>query len=147
MSPVLTSCEPSDGSVHFAYFPKENIAYTTVTHRYREGDLDSGYSMELKVGIGTPTDFASIPRILWIFWPKFGRWVRAALFHDESYRKQNISRRKADANFLEMMAEDGVDWWSRHCLWAGVRIGGGYFWRKQAKRNAAAKAAQEDEDA
>lgn len=147
MSPVLISCEPVDGSLHFAYYPRSNAAYTTVVHRYRIGGIESGYSVEITIRPGTPTDFASIPRLFWMLWPKFGPWARAALYHDEAYRSQNMTRRQADTFFIDMMAEDGVSWWNRHCLWLGVRIGGGYFWRKQAKLNAAAQRAKETDNA
>lgn len=140
MSPVLTYFEPIDGSVNFKYFPRENTAYTLGTHRYREGSLGSGYSMELVIPPNTPTDFASIPRCFWWLWPKFGRWNRAALFHDEAYRRQNMKRRRADSIFIDMMEGDGVGWFSRHCLWAAVRCFGWYFWLKQKRKNEEEKA-------
>lgn len=136
MSPVLISCEPVDGSVHFAYYPRTNTAYTTVPHRYRIGDIEMGVSIDLSIRPGTPTDFASVPRPFWVLWPKFGPWARAALYHDEAYRAQRMTRRQADTFFIDMMEQDGVGFLSRHCLWLAVRCFGWIYWNRQARKNA-----------
>lgn len=146
MSPVITSYDPVDGSLHIAYVARENRAYTTIVHRYRSGNDADGVVIQVAVPMGEPTDFASIPRCLWWLWPKLGPWGFAALIHDRLYRIQPCSRAQADAILLAIMSDFEIGWFDRYGIWLGVRIGGGYFWRKQAKRNAAAKAAQEPED-
>lgn len=81
---------------------------------------------------GFITDFASIPRILWIFLPPWGKYSRAAIIHDYLcillyYNKPNqfaINRAKADRIFLEAMEVSGVTTITRYILYLGVRIGG-----------------------
>jgi hypothetical protein len=65
----------------------------------------------LKVPRGFVTDFASVPRLFWSFFPPIGRYGYAALFHDYVYWLQEISRAEADAVFRDTMKELGVPPW------------------------------------
>ncbi len=81
---------------------------------------------------GFKTDFASIPRLLWwIFPPATGKHRRAAVVHDYLYRYQELPRKQSDDAFLELMFNDGVNWFSRYIIYLGVRIGGWYAWNKR----------------
>jgi hypothetical protein len=84
-------------------------------------------------------DGASIPRFFWrvIGSPFVGRYRSAALLHDALYSAEIYSRRKCDHLFLVAMANDGVVWWRRNAMWAAVRIGGGFVWRKHTAQSVA----------
>ena len=63
-------------------------------------ETDIGY--KITVPAGFVTDLASIPRPLWVLWPPFGKYTRAAVIHDwlyDMHRKggKHYSRCYADA--------------------------------------------------
>ncbi len=77
------------------------------------------------VPAGYQTDFASVPRLPFLFM-LFGDTSHApAVGHDWLYQNQVVSRSKADAVFREALKADGAGWLRRHAMWLGVRIGGG----------------------
>lgn len=79
----------------------------------------------VRVPAGCETDFASIPRPLWNLLPPTGRYGKAAVVHDFLYRTHGeATRPQADRVFLEGMDVLGVDWFTRHLMYAGVRVGG-----------------------
>lgn len=75
-------------------------------------------------------DLASIPRILHVVLPKIGNHDKAAVGHDWLYRYQTCTRKEADQFFLAGMKDQGVSWWRRRAMYAGVRIGGWVTWNK-----------------
>ena len=53
----------------------------------------------IEVAEGFETDFASVPRLLWVVLPKWGKYGNAAMVHDWLYWKQDRSRLKQMAFF------------------------------------------------
>ena len=91
------------------------------------------YSSELlgrkvTVPAGFVTDFASVPRLPFIYWFAGDTAKAPAVLHDWFYRTntEDITRATADALLAEAMEVRGY-WKIRSWLmWAGVRIGG--YW-------------------
>jgi hypothetical protein len=90
------------------------------------GSEDSEKTVDVPAGFAT--DFASVPCILWIVLPKWGKYGNAAVIHDYLYYEQSTSRLTADNIFLEGMMVLDVPRWKRYCLYSGVRIGGWWAW-------------------
>lgn len=86
------------------------------------------YSHRLQRSIAVPegfeTDFASVPRLPFVYWLAGGKATKAAVVHDYLYRKSGVSRADADAIFAEAMQASGQPGWRRGLMWAGLRIGG-----------------------
>ena len=68
---------------------------------YDIGEEGSGNT--INVPIGFMTDFASIPRPLWAFLPRWGKYGNAAVIHDYCYWEQSRTRKEADDIFREAM--------------------------------------------
>ena len=77
---------------------------------------------------GFVTDFASVPRALWSIFPPFGRYSKAAVFHDWLYREDIMDRDKADKAFLDCMEHLRVPPSQRWAMYAGLRLGGWKAW-------------------
>lgn len=127
---------PTGGYVYGRYCVRTATFETLGTHYY------TGPVGAVAVPNGRQTDFASIPRLLRWKYDKVGPYLRAAMYHDELYREQLGSRAVADALFLEWMRDDGVDLLTRWTLYAGVRLGGWWFWRKAGRLKAEREAMQ-----
>jgi hypothetical protein len=85
-------------------------------------------SREIIIPAGFITDFASVPRLPFIYWFTGGKAHAPAAIHDWFYRTntEDITRATADALLAEAMEARGywkIRTWS---MWAGVRIGG--YW-------------------
>lgn len=88
------------------------------------------YSDKLQRSLAVPpgfvTDFASVPRLPFVYWLLGGRASKAAVVHDYLYRKNaGVSRADADAIFVEAMQASGQAPWRQRLMWRGLRIGGG----------------------
>ena len=82
--------------------------------------------VRVRVPAGFTTDFASVPRFLWWWFPPSGRHSKSAVTHDYLYcQASGCSRWLADALFREAMAQDGVGWWKRTAMYYAVRLFGG----------------------
>ncbi|MFQ5792961.1 MAG: DUF1353 domain-containing protein, partial [Acidobacteriota bacterium] len=89
----------------------------------------------IEVPVGFQTDFASIPRVFWIFLPKWGTYGNASVIHDWLYWEQSRLRSKADAIFREAMGVLGVRAAVRQVMYWAVRSFGCLAWyRNQADR-------------
>ena len=82
---------------------------------------------------GFVTDFASVPRIFWTFFPKHGEYTRAAIVHDFLYWQQRCTREQADELFDILMDDSDVDSTTRFTIYAAVRVWGGDAWGENAK--------------
>ncbi|QYR65715.1 DUF1353 domain-containing protein [Fusobacterium animalis] len=85
---------------------------------------------------GFITDLASVPRILWIFFPPFGKYTRAAIIHDYLYSELNdtfINRYWADKIFIFIMKEHGVSAYKRVSMYRAVRMFGEPSWKRKIK--------------
>ena len=83
----------------------------------------------VNVPIGFHTDFASIPRLLWAIFPRWGKYGNAAVVHDWLYCDQPRSRREADDIFLEAMEVLEVPSWKKYFIYYAVRWFGSFAWR------------------
>lgn len=91
---------------------------------------------EWHVRSGFQTDFASVPR--WI--PGLFRLAfrgaletaHAAILHDWLYYTAAAgTRARSDALFYEALRATGESWLGANALWAGVRAGGWFGWRRR----------------
>jgi len=83
---------------------------------------------------GFTTDLASVPRVLWVFFPPFGKYTRAAIVHDYLYSELNdtgINRYWADKIFYHIMQELGVAGYKRAPMYQAVRMFGEPAWKKK----------------
>lgn len=108
---------------------------------YRTGDGDGELII---VHPGMVTDLASIPRLVWSFYPPDGPWVKGAVIHDFLYatrgtgnwkthtggitRARPYSRAEADGILREAMFDRGVGVVERTVIWLAVRLGGWGGW-------------------
>ena len=76
------------------------------------------------VPAGFVTDFASVPRLPFVYWLTAGVAVRAAVIHDYLYRSGSASRKDADKVFAEAMEVTGQAAWRRGLMYAGLRLFG-----------------------
>lgn len=98
-------------------------------------DKDAGFPELLRVPDGFVTDFASVPRIFWRLIPPTGDHGPACVLHDWLYSRKHYDgidwrhdRRYADALFYEALG-DGFP--LRWLLWAAVRLGGWWAYRRK----------------
>lgn len=86
----------------------------------------------VEVPAGFVTDFASVPRALWPLVPKIGPYNMAAVVHDWLYREhpRGWTRAQADAVFYDLMIEDGVSKLRAATMYAAVRAGAWWAWRR-----------------
>lgn len=97
---------------------------------------DYNYIIEnrkIKVPKGFVTDFASVPRILYVFILPYGKHSSASLIHDWLYSKEcNIktTRKEADRIFLKILKEDSVNIFKRRSMYFAVRLFGWICFRR-----------------
>lgn len=97
---------------------------------------------------GLVTDGASIPALLWPFigGPFEGRHRRAALFHDDYYKRRarertfwaaltSHKRAVVDRMLFEVSCADGTAPWRATLIYVGVRLGGWAAWMVHARAN------------
>jgi len=96
---------------------------------------DFGYDVRVEgsgetidVPVGFKTDFASVPRIFWAIFPRWGRYGNAAVIHDYCYWSQMYSRKTSDQIFREAMGVLGVPAIQRNILYGVVRWFGWGAW-------------------
>jgi len=91
------------------------------------------------VPVGFVTDFASIPRPLWTFWPSpGGKYDKPSLIHDALYQrgyvesadgsKRIVERSEADTIFRDAMKVTKTNGVSLRLIYCGVRLGGRAAW-------------------
>ena len=78
----------------------------------------------IKVPSGFDTDFASVPRLPFMFWFLGDRGHAAATVHDYLYRTTQVTRAVADRVFQEALRADGMGSIPAWLMWTGVRVGG-----------------------
>jgi hypothetical protein len=77
-----------------------------------------------RVPKGFNTDFASVPRLPFVYLMTGNTAHAAAVVHDFLYRTGAAERTLADAVFREAMEVTGVPAWRRNLMWLGVRAAG-----------------------
>jgi len=78
--------------------------------------------LTITVPTGFPTDLASVPRLLWPWFPPDGPWLAAVILHDYLYGLLGCTRFLADALLRVGMAADGVPWCQRVLIYYAVRL-------------------------
>jgi hypothetical protein len=96
-----------------------------------EGSGDTVY-----VPVKFMTDFASVPRLLWIVFPQWGKYGNAAVIHDWGYWSKERTKQQTDLIFLEGMKVLGVRPFTRTFLYLAVHVFGWWAWRSAGKRRA-----------
>lgn len=86
------------------------------------------------VPAGTVTDLATVPRLLWAFFPPHGRYAKAAIIHDYLYERAIGSKASADRTFLEAMTVLGVPRLTRAVMYWSVRLFGRGNYNEEAVR-------------
>jgi len=85
------------------------------------------YAAQVEVPAGYVTDFASVPRLLWVLFPQSGRWDKAAVVHDYLITDELVkygavvSSAQVDAEFRAALQACNVGWVRRWLMWSGVR--------------------------
>lgn len=100
---------------------------------YKSDVLGVGF---VSVPGGFDTDFASVPRLPFMYWLLGGRANQAAVIHDYLYRTAIVTRAQADRVFAEAAGVEGVSWLARWTMWTGLRVGG---WAAYDQRHPANK--------
>ena len=89
------------------------------------------------VPTGFRTDFASVPRIPFIYALFGNRSHSAAALHDFLYSKDSpVSRRVADAVFKEAMESRGQSKCVCFTMWTAVRLFGWTHYKRMEEKNA-----------
>ena len=89
----------------------------------------------IDVPIGFRSDFASVPRLLWVFLPPWGKYGNGAVIHDYLYWVRTRPRREADGIFFEAMGVLGVSPVQRYPMYWAVRLFGWWVWWRNQRRN------------
>lgn len=88
----------------------------------------------LYVPKGFESDGASVPRIFWrlVFPPGDSTALRAAFLHDYIYRNhpEGWTKEDADQMFYDVLLRDGMPKWRAYIAYTGVKLFGGFSWRK-----------------
>lgn len=88
-------------------------------------------SEHLLIPKGYVTNFASVPRIFYLFIPPHGLTVNPSIVHDYLYEKDNNKTRKqCDDIWKQLMKEAGVKDWQIYSMYIFVRIFGSFNWKK-----------------
>lgn len=82
------------------------------------------------------TDYASVPRLLWVIFPKSGRWNLAAIVHDwmyvEGFLMEDLGKKKArylaDLQFYKQMRELNVNLVTACLMYWAVRLFGANYY-------------------
>ena len=78
-------------------------------HAPHEWMLLEDYSRDgITVPAGFTFDVASVPRLAWWLYPRWGRYAEAALIHDYLCGSKAMPRDQSDKLFYKHMREDGV---------------------------------------
>lgn len=88
----------------------------------------------ITVPVGTTTDFASIPRLLWWLLSPVDKHGKAAVVHDFNYQTQTYTRKTADDIFREGLVVLEVKMWKVFCMYWAVRLFGWWAWWKHSRR-------------
>ena len=103
-----------------------------------EWTLEAPYERKTSIGsvvvpAGFKTDLASTPRLVWLRFPRWGRWSGAAVVHDWFYRTHpaGVTRYRADRILLELMREDAVRYGDSMTIYRAVREFGDTAWNRK----------------
>ena len=105
------------------------ILLQSFRYETREGE-------EIKAEVGFMTDFASIPRILWFIFPRWGKYGKASVIHDWMYWAQEVDHHHvADKIMFEAMEDLSVPFHQKYPIyWAVYLFGLGSWLRNKWDR-------------
>lgn len=84
-----------------------------------------GMKFLIKVEAGETTDFASIPRFLWVIMPPYSPdYGKAAVIHDSIYKKALFNKAWADKVFLEALGVLGCGKIKKYIMFIFVKLFG-----------------------
>lgn len=83
----------------------------------------------ITVPAGFVTDFASVPRLPFVYLAEGGRGNKAAVIHDWAYSSQFVDRATADKLLREALIASGYGKLTAGTFYAAVRIGGASHWQ------------------
>ncbi len=92
--------------------------------------------LQIEITAPLDTDLATIP--WWLGWamPRNGWHIRGCVFHDEAYKRQELSRSLADFALKVIHNYDrpknGFSFIQMWLLWAALRLTGWWCWNKNA---------------
>ncbi len=99
--------------------------------KYYVGDENS--KNIINVSEGFVTDFASVPRLFWLFIPRWGKYGNAAVIHDWLYWEQKETNRKeADDILREGMGVLNASRLQKSAIYYAVRWFGWLAWFRNA---------------
>ena len=101
--------------------PGKDRWITTAPLRYQSDTINGAI---IEVPVGFETDFASVPRLPFVYLAVGGCGEEAATIHDYLYRYQAVSRSVADSIFYEALRECGISWVQARTMYLGVRAFG-----------------------
>lgn len=76
------------------------------------------------VPLGFITDYASVPRLPFLYLVFSGVANRAATLHDFFYSCSWVPRKRADSDFLAAMITEGTPKWKAYAMYYAVRLFG-----------------------
>lgn len=82
---------------------------------------------------GFITDFASVPKVFWMFLPPWNDYGRASILHDYQYCSGCLPKKESDKMMLDTMKKDGVRAFRRVMIFISVSLFGAPAYRKAAK--------------
>lgn len=84
---------------------------------------------KLTIPSGWHTDFASVPRWLWSFFPPYGDDLLAFIVHDYLYIERLYDRKFADEEMRHIQKSLGAPSRRYQPIYRAVRMFGGKYWR------------------
>lgn len=116
----------------WAAFFDRNLIVEKISDRHWRTYVEFNYTLDNGVVITVPegfiTDFASIPRVFWIFLPPDGIYTQSAVLHDYLYNRKLYTRDFCDKLFLEAMEVLKVKKYIRNIMYYAVRAFGWIPW-------------------
>lgn len=89
----------------------------------------------VSVPVGFRTDFASVPRIGWIYALLGNKAHQAAVIHDFLYYADTVTKDVADRVLAEAAGiTKGISEWQQKAFYWGVRLGGWKAWNDHRAR-------------
>jgi hypothetical protein len=84
---------------------------------------------DVEVPEGFVSDFASIPRLPFVYWAEGGRGDKSAVLHDFAYTSQFVDRATADKLLREALLASGYGEGVAGTFYAAVRLFGSSHWK------------------
>lgn len=97
----------------------------TAPFAYSNNKVKKNYVVECPIGF--ETDFASIPKFLFMFRPKDPKWKRASVIHDQACKLAKskvppITMKEADAYLYHAMKDRGANSMIAFTFWMWVSL-------------------------